>query len=72
MLTDLQYSGQIRLVGDYPWRGRVEFLNVPSTREWGTVCTQGWTSDDAYVACRELGYHTLSGTYCSGYSTTIN
>ena len=61
-MLDLSHSGQIRLVGDAlaAWRGRVEFLNSPSTREWGTVCTQNFHIHAARVVCRELGYHSSS------------
>ena len=46
--------GDIRLVGGTtPYRGRVE---VCLFNMWGTVCDHWWSSVDARVACRQLGY----------------
>ena len=52
---DAQYkNGDIRLIGgSYPWEGRLE---IYLTEEWGTVTDSQWTSEDAQVVCREMGY----------------
>ena len=51
----------IRLVGDFPGTpgGRVEVCS--DTGDWLTVCDVGWDSDDAQVACTNLGFPNSAG-----------
>ncbi len=47
-------TGDIRLLdGSVIYEGRVE---VCQDQMWGTVCDNGWSSLDATVVCRHLGY----------------
>ena len=47
-------NGDIRLVGSaVPRQGRVE---ICWNETWGTVCDGLWSTNDANVACRQLGF----------------
>ena len=49
-------TGQLRLMGgNIPNEGRVEMC---MNNVWGTVCDDLWSSTDATVVCRQLGYST--------------
>ena len=47
-------NGEVRLVGGSdPYEGRVE---ICVNEVWGTVCSNSWSTADANVVCRQLGY----------------
>ncbi|XP_078332359.1 uncharacterized protein LOC144625438 isoform X3 [Crassostrea virginica] len=53
-------SSSIRLVGgSSDFNGRIE-VRLDGSGSWGTVCDDGFSEEDARVACRELGLPTRS------------
>ena len=46
--------GDVRLVGgSNPMEGRLE---VCFYNQWGSLCSESWSANEANVACRQLGY----------------
>ena len=53
--------GQLRLVGGSSENeGRVE---ICYQNRWGTICDNGWSSEDAKVVCRQLGFQATGELY---------
>ena len=46
-------NGAVYLTGGSSSRGTVQLCY---NRQWGTVCDDLWSSSDADVVCRQLGY----------------
>ena len=61
----LLYPGKVRLTGftQYSGSGRIE---VYCNNEWGLVCNDGFTKNDADTVCRQLGY-TEAASYGNNY-----
>ena len=56
-------DGELRLRGSgtNPRRGTVEMCYEG---QWGTVCDNLWGTNDAKVACRQLGFSSYGILYC--------
>ena len=60
--TGVCNDGDIRLAGSaVPRQGRVE---VCYREAWGTVCDNLWSTNDANVACRQLGFSRFGVCVC--------
>ena len=43
-------------------------MEVCINDQWGTVCDDGWSSVDATVVCKQLGYATTGSEYNYAHS----
>ena len=62
-------EGSVRLLSGF----RNGTVQVCVNRTWGSICDSGWSSQDADVVCRQLGFNTLGTTSlsCDIYSRVI-
>ena len=51
----VEYTGRLRLVNGASSAGRLE---IYLDGQWGTICDDGFGSEDATLACNQLGYET--------------
>ena len=49
-------DGELQLGGNSSRQGRIEMC---FERQWGTVCDDYWGTNDAKVACRQLGFSSI-------------
>jgi len=62
-------NGDIRLVGGTTeFEGRVE---ICWNEVWGTVCDDFWSTFDAIVACRQLGFSPLGNNKIGKFRSTL-
>ena len=54
-------EGSVRLLSGF----RNGTVQVCVNRTWGSICDSGWSSQDADVVCRQLGFNTLGTTSLS-------
>ena len=56
--ADVCVHGDLRLVGGSDsLEGRLEICYF---NQWGTICDDSWTTNEARVACKQLGYSDTS------------
>ena len=55
-VLDFCGDGDIRIVGSTGRSGRSGRVEICFNEIWGTICNSQWTSNDAEVVCRELGW----------------
>ena len=55
-------EGSVRLM--HGSTARTGTVQVCVNRTWGSICDSGWSSQDATVVCRQLGFPTLGKVNC--------
>ena len=61
-------DSQLRLASNVANEGRVE---ICLSNEWGTICDDSWSTDDANVACGALGFSNTSELFLSYFFVCI-
>eukprot|EP00731_Ephydatia_muelleri_P022263 Em0014g854a len=64
--SDEVQCGEIRLLGGTAAQGTVELC---AKNQWDTICGQRWSTNDAKVVCRQLGYNSSNPVYNSYYGS---